>query len=293
MMVQSIRSAPAMIRRALFVLTVLSRLLAAPPASNPPPGLAQVGLPDAAEAHQLLVQIRQSGIAGQFYLEFDLHQLPRRGDETVLRGKLWGSHNEQGAITRVALTDSGGREHRLLLQNGEQAAVWRWIDGRVAQLDVSALFEPLVPGVELSAFDLQMPFLFWPDAKIASINRILGRPAYAFVFHPPAAFAAQYAAVATVRSYFDTQFNAPTQTELLDHEGRVTKTLALLDLKKIGTQYIPKSFEERNETSRDKTRLVVTAAALNLDLPNAFFAPAALADDARSPAIERLVRLDP
>jgi hypothetical protein len=263
-------------------------MFGAGPTVTAPSSLAQVGLPDAAEAQRILEQFRQSGIAGAYYLEIELRELPRHGAESVLHGKLWGSRNAQGAVTRVVVSDAAGREHRFLLQNGSQATAWSWLEGRATPLVDGALFDPLVPGVELSAFDLQMPFLFWPDAAVVSIKRIRGRPAHEFMFRAPPSFAATYAAMPAVRSFFDTQFNAPTQTEILDAKGAVMKTLVLLDLKKVAGQYIPKSFEVRDETSRNKTRLVVTAAALNLELANHWFTPEALGSDPAPVTTQRI-----
>ncbi len=285
--------APASLWRAFFVLAVTALpLLAAPPAAAPP-GLAQIGKPDAAESRRILEQFRQSGIAGEYYLEFELHQLPRRGDERVFPAKLWGGRNALGPIVRIALTDAAGREHRLLVQNGAQPSVWSYVDGKLTQPGMTALLAPLIPGVELTAFDLEMPFVAWPDVECTAIVRVLGRPAHAFFFRPPAAFAAQHPEPAAVRGYFDTQFNAPTQTELLDATGRVTKTLSLVELKRVSDQVLPKVLEVRNETTRDKTRFVITAAALQLELASAIFEPAALADDVRPPASARLVRFTP
>ena len=96
-----------------------------------------------------------------------------------------------------------------------------------------------------------------------------------------------------MRAYLDTQYNAPTQIETIDPDGRVAKTLSLLDLKKVGEQWIPKSFEVRDEVTRDKTRLTVSAAALNLALPSGLFTPAGLMDEVRPPAAERIVTLAP
>ena len=45
--------------------------------------------------------------------------------------------------------------------------------------------------------------------------------------------------------------------------------------------------------ARDKSRLVVTGAALNLDLATTVFEPAALNDDIRPPAAARVVPLAP
>ena len=106
-------------------------------------------------------------------------------------------------------------------------------------------------------------------ARHLMITKVRGRPAHVFVFRPPAAFAAQYPELGAVRVFLDTQYNAPTQIESLNRDARVVKTLSLLDLKKVGEQWIPKSFEVRDEMTRDKTRLSVNAAALGLALPSA------------------------
>lgn len=287
------RFAPAITRRAFFILGVLTAPMFAAVPLSAPPELAQVGLPDSAEIARILVQFRQTGIAGDYFLEFELRTLPRRGAEKTFQGKMWGSRNVAGAITRVALADGTGREQRLLVQNGGQPAVWRLVDQQVVQLEVAALFEPVIAGVNLTPFDLQMPFLYWPGVTLEKITRMRGRPAHAFVFRPPAAFAAKHPELGAVRAYLDTQFNAPTQIETIDRNGRVAKTLSLLDLKKVGEQWIPKSFEVRDEATRDKTRLVVSAAALGLALPSAIFAPASLADDVSPPTAERILKVSP
>jgi hypothetical protein len=283
-------TAPAIFRRAFFVLLAAASALRAAPPASPSPGLAQIGKPDAAESRRILAQFRSAGISGDYYLEIELHQLPRSGDERVFPAKLWGSRNARGPIVRIALTDAAGREQRLLVQNGAQPAVWTFRDGKISQPGPAALLEPLVPGVELTAFDLEMPFLAWPDVECTAIVRVFGRPAYAFFFRPPAGLGGQPEAV---RAYFDTQFNAPTQTELLDATGRVTKTLSLVELKRVDAQTLPKILEVRNETTRDKTRFVITGAALGLDFSTGVFDPAALADSLSPPAASRIVRLVP
>ena len=292
-MAKSDTSTPAIIRRAFFVFAMLaaSTRAAAPP--NAPGPLAQFGKPDAAEAERILEQFRQSGVAGEYFWNFELHQLPRRGDERVFRGQLWGGRNAVGAVERIVLVDGDGRQRRLLLQHGGQAAVWQLDGKRATALPADGLFAPLVPGVELTPFDLQMPFLNWPGATVESIVRMRGRPAYAFRFSPPAEFAAKHPQFGGVRSYFDTQYTVPVQTERLSPTGAVLHTLSLIDVKKIGDQWMPRSFEVRNETSRDKTRLLVTGAALNLTLPPATFDPAALAEAIPPPPVERIVVIPP
>lgn len=287
--------APARPRRAFFIFAVLAilRVSAVAAPAPKPPELAQIGKPTAAEAAKLIEQFRTAGLPGDYFLEFELRGLPRRGEGITLKGRWWGSRNEQGALSRVELTDGAGVSHRLLLQNGERAAVWRWIGGRVTQAGVADLMSPLVPGVEISAFDLQMPFLYWPGATVEKITRAFGRPAHEFLFPAPAAFAAQNAGgLSAMRAYFDTQFNAPVRTEVIAN-GTVIKTFELLSLKTVEKQTLPKAVDYRNEVTRDKTRLQITGAALNLRWPSAIFEPASLAQPATTPAADRITRIDP
>ena len=171
--------------------------------------------------------------------------------------------------------------------------MWRLTNGRPVEVTIAELMAPLVPGVEVSAFDLQMPYLYWPGASVEKVTRILGRPSHAFIFPAPAAFKAQYRDISAARAYLDTQFNVPMQTEVIGPNGKVIKTLALLSLKTVNKQTLPKAADYRNEVTRDKTRLQVTGVALDLRLPASLFQPATLAQPAGGPAPDRIVRIDP
>jgi hypothetical protein len=285
---------PAMSWRAFFILLLVSPWGFGAVPAGPRPELAQVGKPDAKEAARLVDQFRNSGLPGEYYLEFQLRQMPRRGSSgPTFNGRWWGSRNDEGALLRIELTDPAGTTHRLLLQNGENARVWRLENGLPVEVGVAGMMAPLVPGIEISAFDLQMPYLYWPDASVEKITRVLGRPSYAFVFPAPAAFKTQFAGIGAARAYLDTQFNVPMQTEVIGPEGQVVKSLALLSLQTVEKQTLPKAADYRNEVTRDKTRLQVTAVALNLDLPAAMFRPANLARQGLVPDADRVVRMDP
>lgn len=284
--------APAILWRAFFVFWGLLNCpaRAAVPASQPSE-LAQIGLPNAAEAQQILESFRKSGIPGKYFLEFELHGLPRRGPEVVYRGRMWGDRNAQGAITRVEVVDGAGKTSRLLVQNGPQPAIWKFVDGKTQSLGLAAAFEPLVPGLEMTAFDLQMPFLYWPNARLDRIDRVLGRPANAFIFPAPADVTAQHKTLTAVRASFDGQTNALVRIEQRSAQG-LLKTISLLSFKKVGEQWIPKAFDVRNDVSRDKTRFQVTGAALNLDLPASLFTPEGLAENV-TPPLGRVVTIEP
>lgn len=282
-MLKCILKRPAQFRRAFFVVVL---------ASLAPVSMAQQpSLPSANEAGRILEQFRNSGIPGQYYLQFELRALPRRGPEKVYQGQMWGARNEKGAITRIELTDGAGMKHRLLVQNGADGGVWRLSAGKIAKLDVAGLFQPLLPDLEITAFDLQMPYLYWPNARLEGVSKIRGRPAHAFVFTPAPNHGVP-PDVAAVRMHLDTQFNQPMQWEVLGPNRRPVKTFSLLNLKTVEGQPIPKSADYRNEVTRNKTRLQVTAAAINLSLPDTLFAPANLNQDVRPPA-EKLVRFEP
>ena len=88
---------PALSRRAFFMGVAFVAAsgfgLNGQPGPTRMPELAQVGKPDADAARLLLERFRNAGPAGDFFLEFELRALPRRGEETLLRGQLWGSRN--------------------------------------------------------------------------------------------------------------------------------------------------------------------------------------------------------
>jgi hypothetical protein len=286
-------AATSAVGRAFLVLAAFVPLLAAAGPSNQatPPGLASIGRTDPATAHALLERFQASGLVQPYYLEFQLQTMPHHGDVVIHAGRVWGMRNEQGLILRFAIKDGAGREHRFLLQNGPSAKAWFLEGSRVEVLGVQSLFKPIIEGVAVSPFDMQMPYLYWPDVTMAAVTRVLGRPANPFVFRPPTAFAAGETGLASVRAYFDAEFNEPVRTELLDGEGRIQKTLSLVDLKKIGKQWIPREVDVREEATRDKTRIFVTAAALGLDLSPALFLPEELAFDVAAPPERLLVRL--
>ncbi len=218
--------------------------------------------------------------------------MPRRGDGRTFQGRLWGGRNRRGPIMRIVLRPVGP-ERRLLVQNGPQAAVWSDGGGRVAPMEGPSILEPVIEGVELTAFDLQMPYLFWPDVRIAGLNRIRGRPAYAFLFRPPADFAALYPKLAAVRAYLDTEYDRPLQIELIGRDGGVLKTLSPSDFKKVNGHWMQTQFDVRNEVTRDKTRFSLTGVALGLDFGAALLAPDHLAEDAAEPPADRIISVSP
>ncbi len=249
---------------------------------RPLPDYVQLSRPNQEEGRKFLAEFRQKGFRG--YLEFNLRVMPRRGPERVMAGRLWNDLLDDGPISRIELLGDQSTDQaqssilRLLLKGGSRAMVWRWeagMQGEATVLGVDALFESL-GGTNLTAFDLQMPFLWWEDFAFEGVRKVRGRPANSYLFYPPADFISRHPALTGVRVFLDTQFNALVQADQIGEEGKLLKTMSVLDLKKVGAYWIVKSIDLKDENTRNKTRFVVTGAAMDQDFSPILFTPDAL-----------------
>lgn len=261
------------------------------PAGRPAPRFAGGSRPDQAEGARVLAEFRQAGIAGTYWLAFELRVMPRRGAERTVDGTIVGTRTEQGPVSRLSVRGAEAEE-RWLVRSGPDAATWHWpgegsAGGRA--LSAQETFNP-VAGTDLTVFDLQMPFLHWPEFAYEGLARVRGRPAHRLLLYPPADLAAARPELAGVRVYLDTQFQALVQAELIGAKGEVTKTITVLDLKKSADRWIVKSIDVRNHRTRDKTRFTVEAAAFGLQLPPAAFAPEQLGGPEPAIPAEKLER---
>ncbi|MCF3650202.1 hypothetical protein [Synoicihabitans lomoniglobus] len=240
-----------------------------------------------------MATFRGLGLPGDYFLEFDLEVLPRKGERSVVTGRMWGSRTIQGPVFRASINApvDGAESEVLLGQNGPESAAWRYQadepTAQVERLSAAQLLDP-IGATNLSMFELQMPFVYWDDFVYEGVTKVRGRAVHAFLMYPPAEFAAAHDHIAGVRLHLDAQFNALVQAVILDADEQPQRKLTVLDLKKLGDQWIVKSIDVREEATRDKVRFEVTGAALDLDFAPGLFAPAALSDAVRSPArVER------
>ena len=262
---------------------------------RPPAQYVQIGKPDQSEGRKILEDFRLKGIAGDYYLEFVLRVLPRRGEVRSVLGRMWGARNERGPVSRVILQpDEIGAERRLLIQNGSQSALWAWssANGQVSARGAIALFAALA-GTDLTAFDLQMPFIYWNDFVFEGVAPVRGRPAHVFLLYPPADIAAQKPELSGVRVFIDTQFGALVQAQQIGDGNQTLKTTTVLDLKKVDSQWIVKTIEVRDDVTRNKTQFEITGAALGLEFSSGLFDPATLPDAITPPSMERVRHLSP
>lgn len=247
--------------------------LQAQPRQRPPAQYAQINPPDQAEGAEILSRLRDIGLAGPYYLEFELRVMPRAGDERRLAGRWFGSRNVSGPVTRIELSPTPESTSVWLVQSGPAASVWRASGSGFAAVEGEAAMQPL-EGTNLSATDLQTPFMSWTDFVYEGLARFRGRPTWVFLLYPPAATGGNFPGIGGARVWVDTQYNGLSQVQWVDAGGQPLKTITVLQFGRIGERWIVESFDVRDERTRDKTRFQVTAAALDLDLPGELFTPA-------------------
>lgn len=264
------------------MLAALPGLAAQSGGVRPAPTYVGGSKPDQTDGARILAEFRQAGIAGTHWLSFELRVLPRKGAERLIAGELFGTHGPQGPLSRLSLA---GRSW--LIQSGPVPAAWMAPDGTVRPATTAETLQP-VANTDFTLFDLQMPFLHWPDFVYEGLAKVRSRPAHRFLLYPPADFAVVRPSLSAVRVFIDTQFQALVQVEQLGPDGRPVKSVTLIDLKKVGKQWLVKSVDLRNHLTRDKTRLTFKAVALDLALPAEAFTPEQLTQPAPAVPPEKI-----
>lgn len=290
-MTELIKTAPAaFLWRAFFVfafgfLTAAQLGAQSSKQYRPLPDYVQLGKPDPETGRKALEQFRSMGIAGDYYLEFVLEVIPRRGAVVRYNGKLWGGRREGSDWLRLVAKDAAGNEQRYLIQKSGDLSIWSWKAGEAAPSKAAStgVFAAIL-GTTITPFDLQMPYIWWSDYEYEGLAKLRGRPAYRFLMYPPAGATLGLPGLTGVRMSLDTQYGALVDSELLGDEGKVLKTLSLSELKSVKGQWIVKTVDVRDEEARVKTRLAFTAAALRCNFASILFEPATLADPVAPPA---------
>src|SRR5688572_3751115 len=112
---------PVLHRALLFGLAAVCALSAlaqvdkfALPVDRPAAGKA-----DQAQGAGILAAFQRGGIAGDYWLSFELRVLPRKGVERSVTGALLGMRGPNGPLTRLALPGE-----RWLIESGPQPSAW-------------------------------------------------------------------------------------------------------------------------------------------------------------------------
>ena len=253
---------------------------------------------DVEEGTERLDAFRRQRLKGDFCFEFELAHKPRRGRTIPYRGIMWGSWNESGPITRFRVSSARLKDGEsvnspegveLIIQNGASPQAWiRQSEGSDFELiEGEALFEPIMPSLLYSPFDLQMPFVYWKDFIYEGPTLVgVSRVAQQFLMQPPATSASAERGISGVRVGLDDTYNALWRIEVVNAESEVTSRFSVESFKKVQEQYIAKRITLTDYTSRDRTTFEVKAAALSISLNHNLFCPrSALSIDASIPSL--------
>jgi hypothetical protein len=258
---------PVLHRAFLFALFAgsIATASAQPDKFTAPIDRAATGNADQAEGARILAEFRGVGLAGDSWLAFELRVMPRQGAERSFTGTLLGARGPVGPLLRLKVDHD-----QWLIESGPAASAWTLRSPASEAKAISA--GESIAGTDVTVFDLQMPFLYWPDFTYEGQAKVRGRPTHSFILRAPSGDSP----VKAVRVLIDTQFQALVQAEELGPNNAIEKTISLLDLKKVGEKWLVKTIDVRNHRTRDKTRLSFTAAALDLELPLSVFSPEGL-----------------
>ncbi|HKK17898.1 MAG TPA: hypothetical protein VJ952_04380, partial [Opitutales bacterium] len=183
--------------RCLFAAVGLFFALAPVFAQRPSDNIVKPGMEriDQEEGARRLEAFRQQRLEGDYVFEFQLEHKPRRARTVRYNGIMWGSWNDQGAVTRFKIFSPDSRESEpaglveLITQNGPEPKAWirDHASKDFKRVEGEALFEPILPGLVYSVFDLQMPFVYWDNFVYEGPSLIgASRIAQDFLMLPPA-----------------------------------------------------------------------------------------------------------
>ena len=252
--------------------------LEAQPRSRVPPSPSAPADLDPAEGEAVIDRFRAARYPQDYSFLFNFRHYPRRGAVKEFSGQLWGSWNQYGPILRVRLNQEETREDppEFVFQNGHLIQIWsvqhQGSTTVATPVEGSALHESILPELTFTPFDLQMPFLYWKEFDYEGPDRVRGRPAHHFLFHPPEDFTGD-PVIGAVRVTIDAHWNAMLRAQVLDPEGEVRKTYQVLRVRRVDEEWVVRSIDLIDEDSRAKTRFEVRAANLQLQLPEEFFDP--------------------
>jgi len=278
---------PVLHRALLFVLAAGCALPARAQADKftLPVDRPATGNANQADGAKILADFQAAGIAGDYWLSFELRVLPRKGPERSVTGTLLGARGPSGPLSRLTVPGE-----RWLIESGPQPSAWLAAGGAAPRLLAAGEAGQAVAGTDVTVFDLQMPFRYWADFTYEGQAVMRSRPTHSFVLRPPAGQPVPVAGLTGVRIFVDAEFRALVQAEELGAGGAVLKTITLLDLKKVNDQWMMKAIDVRDNRTRDKTRFSVTAAALGLSLPFETFSPDNLTTAEPAVPAEKVVR---
>lgn len=247
------------------------------------PGMERI---DRKEGVQRLIDFRRQRLDGDYVFEFQLEHKPRRARTARYDGIMWGTWNEQGALTRIRLFRQGGPGDGVqrpaadwIVQNGPDPKAWIRPEGEATfrLIEGSAIFDPLLEDLSYSIFDLQMPFIYWPEFRYEGPELVgASRVAQKFLMLAPEGSPGWDQGIRAVRIGLDDTYNALLRIEVLGEGGEEQSRFQVESFKKVQEQYIVKKITLTDYPSKDRTTFHVTDASVGLALDSSLFEEAEL-----------------
>jgi hypothetical protein len=182
-------------------------------------------------------------------------------------------------ITRLVLKpDLENKKNEIyLFQNGQTPKLWKSNLGDIQAnvITKTQSLEPLVRGMNQTAFDLLMPFIFW-QAEYEMSGKVAGRPAHLFSFKCPTWVTEKKPNWHKITLALDDAYDAPLRVEIFGIDQVPERTLILRSFKKLQDQWIVKEIDCRDRQTRSVTRMQITSSALGLDFDSSVFLPSGL-----------------
>ncbi len=128
-------------------------------------------------------------------------------------------------------------------------------------------------GSSFACYDLGLPFLWWPQAKLLGEERHRGRQCHlleATTTGEP---------YSRVRLWLDQEYAALLRVEAFDERDQLVKRVAVTSFKRIGEVWVPRALEAAvvlpgpTLPSQEKSRLEVISGTYDTELPSDWFAP--------------------
>ncbi len=253
---------------------------------------------DDEEGARRLADFRRQRLDGDFCFEFELEHKPRHERTVRYEGIMWGTWNDFGPVTRVLISTPeakrvlavGVREIvDIIIQNGIHPQAWirHSLDAEYKRVDGLAIFDPILPGVLYSIFDLQMPFIYWQDfvyegPTLFGVSRIVQK----FLMLAPEDSASKVRGIAAVRLGLDDNYNALLRIETIDEDELVSSRFNVESFKKVQGQYIVKRITLTDYPTKDRTTFNVKKASVGISLSHEIFDPyASQKNDRIAPSI--------
>ena len=250
-------------------------------------GFAQL---NSEQSDQVLQLFRQSRIPGNFFLKFNIIHKPCLGEnKKPVEGALWAGWADFGPQVRGEIFDNDGQTQLsfIAVKNFKQSSLWISNNLKPALAGNShETSEPIVPGLILSPFDINLPFTHWKETKYTATLRSRGRGVHFFEAINPTP-----SEPAKVVYGIDRAYGALTEATYYSQTGKITRTLKIEDFAKVDGQWIVSTCSIRDETTRDIDVLKITDAAVRINLLEKTFTPETLVEKAKFPTPAELKNL--